>query len=196
MHRPAGIHHLDTPPVAAQCTGFACWYGKVMANGRLIEELIAGRWRDPATGRGVPIATRAVVIERSLDGDEAELLAPLALGRRLAVVGDRNTYDALGDRVARALAKTATIDSVVLDAPAADLATVEELRARTAAAEALIAVGSGTINDVCKYLAHQSGRPYAVFATAPSMNGYLTATASLARDGIKLSLPARPPVAA
>jgi glycerol-1-phosphate dehydrogenase [NAD(P)+] len=30
-----------------------------------------------------------------------------------------------------------------------------------------------------------------VFATAPSMNGYLSGTASLARDGLKVSLPAR-----
>jgi glycerol-1-phosphate dehydrogenase [NAD(P)+] len=167
-----------------------------MADGTLIEELIAGRWRDPTTGRFVRVETRAVVIERSLDGGEAELVAPLQLGRRLAVIGDRNTFDALGDRIARALGKIATIDSVVLDAPVADLATVDELRARTGAAEALIAVGSGTLNDLCKYLAYRTGRRYAVFATAPSMNGYLTATASLARDGIKVSLPARPPVAA
>lgn len=167
-----------------------------MASGRLIEELIAGRWRDPTTGRRVRIETRSVVIERSLDGGEAELIGALGLGRRLAVVGDRNTFDALGQRVARALAKIATIERVVLHAPAADLGTVDELRARTGAAEALIAVGSGTLNDVCKYLAYRTSRPYAVFATAPSMNGYLTATASLARDGVKVSLPARPPVAA
>jgi glycerol-1-phosphate dehydrogenase [NAD(P)+] len=167
-----------------------------MASGRLIEELIAGRWRDPGTGRAVRIGTRAVVIERSLHGAEAELIGPLGPGRRLAVVGDRNTFDALGERVARALAKIATIDSVVLRAPVADLATVDELRALTARAEALIAVGSGTLNDLCKYLAHRTGRAYAVFATAPSMNGYLTATASLARDSIKVSLPARPPDAA
>jgi glycerol-1-phosphate dehydrogenase [NAD(P)+] len=167
-----------------------------MADGSLIEELIAGRWRDPMTGRPVRIETRRVAIERSLDGGEAELIAPLELGRRLAVVGDRNTFDALGGRIARALAKIATIDSVVLDGPVAELATVDQLRARTDAAEALIAVGSGTLNDLCKYLASESGRPYAVFATAPSMNGYLTATASLARDGVKVSLPARPPVAA
>jgi glycerol-1-phosphate dehydrogenase [NAD(P)+] len=167
-----------------------------MADGSLIEELIAGRWRDPTTGRSVRIETRTIVIERSLDGGEAELIGPLELGRRLAVVGDRNTFDALGQRVARALASFARIDSVVLDAPVADLATVDELRARTDAAEALIAIGSGTLNDLCKYLAYRTGRPYAVFATAPSMNGYLTATASLARDGVKVSLPARPPVAA
>jgi glycerol-1-phosphate dehydrogenase [NAD(P)+] len=167
-----------------------------MANGSLIEELVAGRWRDPASGRPVRIATRRVAIERSLDGGEAELLAPLGLGRRLAVVGDPNTFDALGLRVASALAKIAKIDSVVLHAPQADLAAVEELRARTTAAEALIAVGSGTLNDLCKYLAQRSGRPYAVFATAPSMNGYLTATASLERDGVKVSLAAQPPLAA
>jgi glycerol-1-phosphate dehydrogenase [NAD(P)+] len=167
-----------------------------MADGSLIEELIAGRWRDPTTGRAVRIDTRSIVIERALGGTEAELIGRLGLGRRLAVVGDRNTFDALGDRVARALARIARIDSVVLDAPVADLATVDELRARTGAAEALIAVGSGTLNDLCKYLAYRTGRPYAVFATAPSMNGYLTATASLARDGVKVSLPARPPVAA
>jgi glycerol-1-phosphate dehydrogenase [NAD(P)+] len=167
-----------------------------MADGSLIEELIAGRWRDPTTGRSVRIGTRTIVIERSLDGGEAELIGPLELGRRLAVVGDRNTFDALGQRVARALAGFARIDSVVLDAPVADLATVDELRVRTDAAEALIAIGSGTLNDLCKYLVYRTGRPYAVFATAPSMNGYLTATASLARDGVKVSLPARPPVAA
>ena len=167
-----------------------------MANGSVIEDLIAGRWRDPATGRPVRTGTRAIVIERSLDGGEADLIAPLALGRRLAVVSDRNTFDALGRRVARALAGIAAIESVVLDTPRADLATVDELRAHTTAAEALLAVGAGTLNDLCKYLAHQSGRPYAVFATAPSMNGYLTGTASLARDGFKVSLAARSPVGA
>ena len=167
-----------------------------MANASLIEDLVAGRWRDPTTGRPVRIETRAIVIEPSLEGGEADLIAPLALGPRLAVVSDRNTFDALGARVARSLAAIAAVESVVLDAPRADLATVDELRARTTAAAALIAVGSGTLNDVCKYLAHQSGRPYVVFATAPSMNGYLTGTASLAQGGVKTSLPARPPVAA
>jgi glycerol-1-phosphate dehydrogenase [NAD(P)+] len=167
-----------------------------MANHALIEELVAGRWRDPSSGRAARLGTRAIVIERSLDGAEAALLAPLALGERLAVVSDRNTYDALGARVARALAGIAAVETVVLEAPRADLATVEALRARAAAATALVAVGSGTLNDLCKYLAYQSGRPYVVFATAPSMNGYLTGTASLAQGGLKASLPARPPLAA
>lgn len=165
-----------------------------MAN--LIEALVAGRWRDPTTGKPARIATRLIAIEPALDGGEADRIAPLGLGRRLAVVSDSITFEVLGRRVERALSTIARVEGVVLDAPVADLGTVEELRARTGAAEALIAVGSGTINDLTKYLAHQTGRPYAVFATAPSMNGYLTATASLAADGLKASLPAAAPVAA
>jgi glycerol-1-phosphate dehydrogenase [NAD(P)+] len=167
-----------------------------MADGSLIEELVAGRWRDPATGKPVRIPTRAIVIERSLAGGEAELIRAQGLGQRLAVISDQSTFDALGRRVERALARIASTRGIVLDAPHADLATVDALQARAAEADALIAVGAGTINDLCKYVAQRTGRPYAVFATAPSMNGYLTATASLACDGLKSSLPARPPVAA
>ena len=151
-----------------------------MADTDLIEDLVAGRWHDPATGRPVRMTTRSIVIERSVDGAEAELIAPLDLGRRLAVISDPNTLDAFGRRVERALAASAETQGIVLAEPRADLVAAQELQARTQAAEALIAVGSGTINDLCKYVAHRTGRPYAVFATAPSMNGYLTGTASLA----------------
>jgi glycerol-1-phosphate dehydrogenase [NAD(P)+] len=54
----------------------------------------------------------------------------------------------------------------------------------------LIAVGSGTINDLAKCAAARDGKPYAVFATAPSMNGYTSANAAITVDGHKRSLPA------
>jgi glycerol-1-phosphate dehydrogenase [NAD(P)+] len=122
------------------------------------------------------------------------LVAALRLGRHLAVVSDPRTREALGHRVARRLREIARVDEVVLEAPRADLASAEEVASRTRGAEALIAVGSGTINDLCKQASFATGRPYAVFATAPSMNGYLSGTASLARDGFKVSLGARCPV--
>jgi glycerol-1-phosphate dehydrogenase [NAD(P)+] len=181
---------------AAQCSGVDPGEAMSTADNDPIEALVAGRWQDPATGRPVTFATRSIVIEPSLDGAEAVLIRPLGLGPRLAVISDRNTFDVLGRRVERALSKIAAIDGVILEAPYADLATVDALEARAAAADALIAVGSGTINDLCKFVASETGRPYAVFATAPSMNGYVTATASLARDELKTSLPARAPVAA
>jgi glycerol-1-phosphate dehydrogenase [NAD(P)+] len=56
-----------------------------------------------------------------------------------------------------------------------------------------VAVGSGTINDLCKYAAAQDGKPYAVFATAPSMNGYTSQNAAITVNGHKKSLPAAGP---
>jgi glycerol-1-phosphate dehydrogenase [NAD(P)+] len=167
-----------------------------MAAAPSIDDLLGGRWREPSSGRLVRLPVRRIAIEPSLDGAEADLIAPLALGARLALVSDPNTWEALGRRVAQALASIATVESVVVEQPQADLSTVQELADSTRFADGLVAVGSGTINDLAKYLACTTGRPYAVFATAPSMNGYLTATASLARDGFKTTLAAQAPVAA
>jgi glycerol-1-phosphate dehydrogenase [NAD(P)+] len=157
--------------------------------------LLRGEWRDPESGAPVTLPPLAIAIERSLAGSEADLVEPLRLGRRLAVVSDRATRAVLGARVERALTRMAAIEPVTLDAePHADASTVAALRRASASADALVAVGSGTINDLCKYAAAQDGKPYAVFATAPSMNGYTSKNAAITVDGHKKSLAAAAPV--
>jgi glycerol-1-phosphate dehydrogenase [NAD(P)+] len=158
-------------------------------------QLLRGQWPDPDGGPPIRVPVLAVVIERSLSGLEADLVAPLRLGRRIAVVSDATTRAVLGERVERALAGVAAIVPVVLDPqPHADARTVETVRRACAHADALVAVGSGTINDLCKYAAAKDGKPYAVFATAPSMNGYASKNAAITIDGHKMSLPAVSPV--
>ncbi len=156
-----------------------------------LARLLAGRFVDPETGSRFACPVGRVVVERSLEGAEAKLLS--GLGRRLAVVADDNTWEALGRRVATAIGAA---QEVVLTKPHPDAETVEEVRRRAGAVDALVAVGSGTVNDLCKAAAEKDHRRYAVFATAPSMNGYVTGTASITVKGLKLSLPARPPAAA
>jgi glycerol-1-phosphate dehydrogenase [NAD(P)+] len=160
-----------------------------------IAQLLRGTWPDPDGGPpiGVPIA--AIAVERSLRGMEADLVSSLDLGPRLAVVSDPHTHAALGERVERALAGCATVAPIRLPVhPHADVATVERVRTATAACDALIAVGSGTINDLCKYAAAQDGKPCAVFATAPSMNGYTSLNAAITVNGHKKSLAAQAPL--
>jgi glycerol-1-phosphate dehydrogenase [NAD(P)+] len=70
------------------------------------------------------------------------------------------------------------------------------LSAATTAADAFVAIGSGTINDLTKYVSAHEGKPYCVFATAPSMNGYVSLTASITVKGHKGTLPAQPPAGA
>jgi len=159
-----------------------------------ISELLAGTWRDPETGMPVSVPVQSIVLAESLAGIETELVGRLALGRRFAVVSDPATHDVLGARVETAVASLGPIEPVRLpDRPHPDDATAAKLRTATAAADALIAVGSGTINDLCKYVAAQDGKPYAVFGTAPSMNGYTSGNAAITVAGLKKSLPARAP---
>ena len=158
-------------------------------------QLLRGEWRDPDDGALLAVPVRAVAIERTLRGAEADLVMPLQLGPRLAVISDRVTREVLGERVERALAGRFALVPVVLDGqPHADTATVACIVRACAAADALVAVGSGTINDLCKHAAALAGKPYVVFATAPSMNGYTSANAAITVDGHKQSLPAAPPL--
>ena len=168
---------------------------RIVAGPDALDALLRGEWLDPDRGSPIAVPVRAVAIERSLRGVEADLVAGLGLGRRFAVVSDAATRAALGARVERALTPLGTIVPVVLDAePHADVQTGEVIRAACAAADALVAVGAGTINDLCKYAAAADGKPYVVFATAPSMNGYASINAAITVDGHKRSLPAACPV--
>ena len=156
----------------------------------LMERLLAGRLPDPDGAGMLAVPTRKVVIAPSLAGQEAGLLADLGLGRRLAVVSDPATRAVLGARVGAGLAGWDVFEVVLEPAPHPDDKTVARVRAATAGAEALLAVGSGTINDLCKYAAFLDRKPYAVFGTAPSMNGYTSVSAAITEQGHKMSLPA------
>jgi glycerol-1-phosphate dehydrogenase [NAD(P)+] len=158
----------------------------------VLHRLLNGKFVDADTGAALSVPTRSVVIERSLKGHEAALLRELELGGRLAVVSDPVTHEVLGDRVERAAGSIATVQSIVLpDKPKADAGMADEIRHKAAEADALVAVGSGTINDLCKFASARAGKPYAVFATAPSMNGYTSVNAAITEKGHKKSLQAQ-----
>ena len=52
----------------------------------------------------------------------------------------------------------------------------------------MVAVGSRVINDIGKIVANTAKVPYAIVGTAPSMDGYASATSSMVRDGVKVTL--------
>jgi len=160
----------------------------------VLRELLAGDYRDPETGEVIGVPTRTVVIRDTLRGAEDELVGELGFACPLAVVSDGNTEQALGRRIKERIGRLGRIVSVVLPAapaPQADMETVEAILREAEGAAAFLAVGSGTVNDLCKYASARAGRPYAVFATAPSMNGYTSVNASITVQGHKSTLPAQ-----
>lgn len=150
----------------------------------LIDEVTTGRWRDPDTGRAVEVPFKHIEIGDGFAEGARDLIEAVMPASSYAVVCDADTADAMGVRVAHRMGDKARI--IILDHPHADEQQVRDLQAMTANVEALIAVGSGTINDLCKYATYLDGRAYSVFGTAPSMNGYTSSTASITLDsGLK-----------
>ncbi len=111
------------------------------------------------------------------------------------VVADRNTYTAAGKRVCDILDEAGIEYSKHIfkeDWIEPDEKSVGSLIMHyDPTCDMVIGIGSGVINDLCKILANVSDTPYMIVATAPSMDGYASATSSMARDGLKISLPSK-----
>ena len=161
----------------------------------LISDVVAGDWADPETGKPAKVPFKTILLAETLDGGAADVAAPLKLGKRLAVVSDSNTIEAMGRRVGRELKALGTIDEIIMPGNMeCDEPTIALVQEKTRHADALIAVGSGALSDTCKYATFKDGRPYATFGTAASMNGYAASTASVTlANGYKTSLPAHAP---
>lgn len=56
----------------------------------------------------------------------------------------------------------------------------------------IIAVGSGTINDLCRYVSYKMKMDYYIVGTAPSMDGYASNVSPLIIRHLKTTYEARP----
>ncbi|WP_341808080.1 iron-containing alcohol dehydrogenase [Wolbachia endosymbiont (group E) of Neria commutata] len=77
----------------------------------------------------------------------------------------------------------------------ASLEIVNLVRSEAKDSDLIVAFGSGTINDICKYASYLEGKDYISFPTAASMNGYTSANASILVNGHKKSFEAHLPKA-
>jgi len=111
------------------------------------------------------------------------------------ILADRNTFAAAGERVCNVLDEQRISYSQYIFA--SDNLEPDEKAVGSAvmhfdsSCDLIIAIGSGVINDIGKILSNVSGRKYIIVGTAPSMDGYASATSSVAMDGLKVSLNSR-----
>ncbi len=164
----------------------------------LLRELISGDWRDPDTGEIVTLPVREILIEPGLTQNTGELLEKHR-AEKFLLVCDETTYEIQGRAIEGSIKKKGWQVAVKIfpsDAePTAENAERIKIKKHAANAEMIIASGSGTINDLCKYSSFFLKIPYVVFATAPSMNGYASANASIKIGRYKKSIPAHMPAA-
>lgn len=114
-------------------------------------------------------------------------------GTKAFILADKNTYRAGGEKAVAILEENDipyskyvfTQDNLAPNESAVGSAIMHYDKK----CDIIIAVGSGVINDIGKILAKTTSNPYIIVATAPSMDGYASATSSMDMDGLKVSLP-------
>ncbi|MGC1272081.1 MAG: sn-glycerol-1-phosphate dehydrogenase [Planctomycetaceae bacterium] len=135
--------------------------------------------------------TRALHVGAGIRHAAGELFAQ-EFGRVPAlIVADESTFAAAGRDVVESLRRQGIVcrEPFVYSDPDlyAEYAYVDQLLEGVSDRGEFVpvAVGSGTINDLVKLVAHRLGRPYLAVATAASMDGYTAFGASITRDGLK-----------
>lgn len=144
--------------------------------------------------------THACAIKHILIGRGAnEKLASLLEGyNNVLLAADTNTYAACGEtiraQIGHRLEGTKIFRRSGLLIPNEE--ACEELHAcLTEKTDLIVGVGSGVIQDICKYISWQAKLPYIIVATAPSMDGYASGSAAMIMGGMKVTYTAHVPEA-
>lgn len=103
------------------------------------------------------------------------------------IVADENTFSAAGGKTeAQLLGKIK--DKVIFSGDALVIPNeeaIEAVYAKMDSADLIVGIGSGVIQDLCKYVSYFKSVPYVVVATAPSMDGYASSGAAMILKGMK-----------
>lgn len=144
--------------------------------------------------QSLPLPLRAIEIAPRLRFQAEILLRDIDMPERLLLVADDQTYTAMGELIEAELTRHFDAKPLLLGKEVRpDEATVELMNKHAIPYGGIVAIGSGTINDLCKRVSYLQQKPYAVFGTAPSMNGYASANASILVKERRTSLPGHLP---
>ncbi len=115
------------------------------------------------------------------------------------VVSDLNTWKAAGEAVDAALRGAGIACAHIVlpyDEPIPDEHVIGEIFcAMPQETDLIVCAGSGTLNDTCKFISYRAKIDYIVFATAPSMDGWVSIGAPLIINHMKVTIDTHGPLA-
>lgn len=115
---------------------------------------------------------------------------------RILLVADKNTFQLCGDKVVSLLGSKIENKHVFdcegyLVPNEENSATLNALV--TDKTDLVLGIGSGVVNDICKYVAFNNKIKSGIIATAPSMDGFASSGAAMILGGMKITVTTRAP---
>ncbi len=147
-----------------------------------------------ACGKDHLVPLKKIILEKGAVNKLDGLIKFIGDFNSVAMICDENTYKVLGARVEELclVKNTACLDPNHLHATEK---AVEEARKGIKECDLLLAVGSGTVHDITRYIAHDMGIPFISVPTAPSVDGFVSNVAAMTLEGVKITTPATCPIA-
>ena len=139
--------------------------------------------------KGIVIESGAVkILEKEMrEGGPSEYKKPV-------IVCDENTYQAAYPFMADIFEKCKKIilSPIKLHADNHGVAATEKQMEETI--DLILAVGSGTVHDISRYIANKKGIPFVSVPTAASVDGFVSTVAAMTWNGMKKTMPAVSPI--
>lgn len=105
----------------------------------------------------------------------------------ILVVADENTYSAAGEKVEQVLCSR-SVKKVIFTGETTLIPNedaIDKVMSKISGIDTFLGIGSGVIQDLCKYVSFFAKIPYIIVATAPSMDGYASSGAAMILKGMK-----------
>lgn len=138
-------------------------------------------------GREHRVEIKDIIIGADGVSSTVELLKKFEASK-VFVVADINTYKAAGQKVIKLLEDAFEVDMHIFKENhlAADEKAIGSLIIKIPHDTSIIlAIGSGTVNDIARFVSFKLNIPYIIIGTAPSMDGYASVVSPLIVDGVK-----------
>ncbi|MBW1963124.1 MAG: iron-containing alcohol dehydrogenase [Deltaproteobacteria bacterium] len=164
-------------------------------------ESILGKSFECQCGRTHRVSIKAIIYSDDAYNQMMDILGREIFGRDATMLSDQRTYDIAGSKIVEILKQHGwSVESIVVPdkgtlTPRCDDVTLKELISRSGSPDVFLAVGTGVINDLTKWLSFEKNTPYLAVATAGTMNGYTSANVAPSIDGVKQIVRAHTPIA-
>ncbi|NLK39294.1 MAG: sn-glycerol-1-phosphate dehydrogenase [Clostridiales bacterium] len=145
-------------------------------------------------GRRHTANIKAVEVGSGLLATTGEILKSNGFPSDILVVADKNTLTASSGILENLTASGFTYKLKLYDdLRIADIVQVNEIVELSTGTKGILSVGSGSLNDICRLAALKADCDFAIFATAPSMDGFASGTSPITHDNFKTTMKAREP---
>lgn len=147
-----------------------------------------------ACGKTHRVPVKEILLKPGALAEVPALLERLGNFHKIAMLCDDNTYKAAGKKLEALCTCVVRLNPQNLHAD--EKALDEANSGLPKDCDLILAVGAGTVHDIARFVAFKRNIPFVSVPTAPSVDGFVSPVAALTLRGVKVTVPAAPPIAA